>query len=123
MAKIMIVDDEEDIRASLRIILEAKGYEISEASSADQCLKTVNNVNPDLILMDIMMPGSHVQDILPQLSKFKIIMASVVTPGEKKVAESGKEVPTSKNFSNIVDYVQKPFDNDELFAKIEKALK
>lgn len=56
MAKIMIVDDERDIRSLVREMLEKEGYEVSEASAGEECLDRVKEEKPDLILLDIMMP-------------------------------------------------------------------
>jgi len=55
--KIMIVDDELGIRLIVRRILKNAGYEVVEAESGEECLAKIENEKPDLILMDVMMPG------------------------------------------------------------------
>jgi CheY-like chemotaxis protein len=122
MAKIMIVDDEEDIRDAVRSILESKRYKVSEAKDGDECLRLVKKEKPDLILMDILMPGASVNDVLPKLNNFKVIIFSVVTLREKYVAETGKLDPRKLKFPNVVDSINKPVDLDELLAKVKKAL-
>jgi CheY-like chemotaxis protein len=122
MAKIMIVDDEEDIRVSVKSILEAKGYKVVLAENGDQCLQLVEKEKPDLILTDILMPGTPINEILPKLNKFKVIMFSVVTLDERKVSETGKKIPHSNDYPNVVGYIQKPFELKDLLSKIKNAL-
>jgi CheY-like chemotaxis protein len=122
MAKIMVVDDEKDIRLSVKSILRSQGYQVVLASNADECLKLVKKEKPDLILMDILMPGTSVNDILPKLNKFKIIIFSVVSLAEKKVVETGRAVPHSVEHDNVVDYLSKPFSMKDLLSKVKNAL-
>jgi CheY-like chemotaxis protein len=122
MKKIMIVDDEEDIRTSVKTVLEHQGYQVVLAESGDECLQLVEKEKPDLILMDILMPGTSIEDVLPQLKKSKVIMFSVVTLNEEHVAETGKENPSRQHYPNVVDSITKPLDNDVLLSKIKKAL-
>ncbi len=114
MAKtIMIVDDEEDIRTTVRTILENKGYNVAEAVNGDDCLKKLAEAKPDLILLDIMMPGTPVKDIVSKIKDTKIAYLSVV-----RVAEAEKEdLMKSKN---IVDFIQKPFDVNTLLERVKK---
>ena len=81
--KIMIVDDEPDIRITLKAILEKAGYAVVEAVNGDDCLKKVQGgEKPDLILLDIMMPGTPVREIIPKLKGLKIAYLSVVRTSE-----------------------------------------
>ncbi len=115
MAKrILIVDDEADIRVTVKTVLEKNGYKVVTATNADDCLKKIRGgENPDLILMDIMMPGTPVKEIIPKLGKFKIAYLSVVRTSE---AEKG-DLMRNKN---IVDFIQKPFDINDLIKKVKK---
>lgn len=56
MAKILIVDDEDDIRMITRTILEKAGHEVIEAASGDEGLKALENYKPDMVILDVMMP-------------------------------------------------------------------
>ncbi len=58
-AKVLLVDDEPDVRKTYRDILEAEGYEVTEAASGDEAIKKINGYRPDLILLDIRMPGKN----------------------------------------------------------------
>jgi len=116
MKKIMVVDDEPDIRASVKTILEKKGYKVVTAISGDDCLKQLKKEKPDLILMDIMMPGTPTREVVKKIKDIKISFLSVVRTSEAEKEELMKQ-------SNIVDFIQKPFDIDELIKRVNKILK
>jgi len=110
---IMIVDDEKDIRITVRTILEGKGYTVVEAVNGDDCLEKLKETKPDLILLDIMMPGTPVKQIVPQIKNIKISYLSVVRTGEAEKEELLKQ-------KNIVDFIQKPFDVNTLLERVKK---
>jgi len=83
------------------------------AVNADDCLKKVEKEKPDLILMDIMMPGTPVKDIVPKLKGFKVAYLSVVRTSEAEKEDLMKS-------KNIVDFIQKPFDINDLLKRIKK---
>ena len=67
METVLIVDDEPDNITIIRTVLEANKYNVISAVNADDCLKQIKSgATPDLILMDIMMPGTPVKEIIPQ---------------------------------------------------------
>lgn len=110
---IMIADDEPDIRESVKTILERKGYVVVTAVNGDDCLKKLPKQKVDLILLDIMMPGTPVREIIPKIKNTRIAFLSVV-----KTSEAEKEdLLKSKN---IVDFIQKPFDINELLSRVKK---
>jgi twitching motility two-component system response regulator PilH len=112
--KIMIVEDEIDIRTPVEEVLKRNGYEVVTAVSADDCLKKVQaGEKPDLILMDIIMPGTAVGEIVPKLGKIKIVYLTVVKTTEAEKAELMKN-------KNIVDFIQKPFVLSELIKRVKK---
>jgi|SRR3989344_1184969 len=110
---IMIVDDEADIRNTVKTICEANGYQTIAAINGDDCLEKLKSTKPDLILMDIMMPGMPVREVVKKIKGVKIAFLSVVRTSD---AEK-EELLTSKN---IVDFIQKPFDVKTLLSKIKK---
>jgi DNA-binding response OmpR family regulator len=111
--KIMVVDDEADIRNTVKIILEKEGYQVSMAISGDDCLSKLKKEKPELILMDIMMPGTPVRDVVKQIKGTKIAYLSVV-----RTSEAEKEELLGQ--ANIVDFIQKPFDIKELVKRVKK---
>jgi CheY-like chemotaxis protein len=122
MKKIMLVDDNKDIRRSVQEILERDGYQVVLAKDGDECLQLVRKEKPDLILLDLLMPGIPAIKLIPKLKDIKIIIFSVVTLGEKNVVENGQMFPQKSDHSNLVGYINKPFDLKDLLAKIKKAL-
>ncbi|KYK24210.1 hypothetical protein AYK24_06465 [Thermoplasmatales archaeon SG8-52-4] len=113
--KILVVDDEEDIRKSVKMILEVNGYEVFTAIDGDDLLNKIGQVTPDLILLDIMMPGPPVQEIIKQIQNIKIAFMSVV-----RISDARKRGLCSQD--NIVDFFQKPFNVTDLIDRIELIL-
>lgn len=113
MKTIMVVDDEADIRSSVKTILEKEGYEVVTAINGDDCLKKLEKVKPDLILLDIMMPGTPVREVVKKIKGIKISYLSVVRTSEAEKEQLLKA-------SNIVDFIQKPFDIKDLIKRVKK---
>lgn len=117
MAKktVMVVDDESDNRTTVKTILKKEGYTVLTANNGDDCLKKLEKEKPDLILMDIMMPGTPVKEVVKKIKGIKIAYLSVV-----RVSEAETEELVSKN---IVDFIQKPFDLEDFVRRVKKILK
>lgn len=115
MKKILVVDDEFDIRETVKVLLESRGYEVVSASNADECLAMVGQEMPDLILLDIMMPGTPVSTVVKQIKDVKIVFMSVV-----RISEARKNGLTAQ--ANIIDFIQKPFDVGDLIGRVELIL-
>jgi DNA-binding response OmpR family regulator len=117
MTKIMIVDDEPDLRKMLNIMLYKEGFEIETAEDGLDFLNKIDDFYPDIVTLDVMMPGPTTSEILEQLKDKKcnprIILLTVVR-------FSNEEKRRIINMGNVVDYVIKPFDIDELTEKIHK---
>ena len=111
----MIVDDEADIRSTVKTILEKNGYKVVTAVNADDCLKKLKKVKPALVLMDIMMPGTPVREVVPKI-KQKVAYISVVRTSEAEKEELMKS-------KNIVGFIQKPFSIDGLLKEVKKLVK
>jgi len=108
---ILIVDDEPDIRDSVKIILETNGYKVETAVDGDDCLKKINELKPDLILLDIMMPGTPVDEVIKKIKDIKIAFMSVV-----RISEARKKGLCKQE--NIVDFFQKPFNVSDLIDRV-----
>jgi len=124
-AKILLVDDDVDFVESTKTILESKPYEVIVASNGDEGLRKAREENPDLILLDVIMPvkdGFTVAEQLkkdPQLRKIPTLMLTAFA--EKSIETS---IPVSRGFTlETEDYIDKPVSPEELLARVEKHLK
>jgi two-component system KDP operon response regulator KdpE len=116
-ASILVVDDEPQIRRVLRSALSFRGYVITEASSGEEATELVRKIKPDLILLDVNLPGmSGIETCreLRQLSAAPIIMLTV------RNAERDKVVALD---AGADDYVTKPFGIEELLARVRASLR
>ena len=115
--RIMIVDDERDFREMLNLMLRNKGFEIEFAEDGSIFLEKVDDFQPDLVILDVMMPGPTTVEILEKLkkkkSKPKIILLTVVRFTPKKLDKL-------LEMDNIVDYIKKPFDIDAFLDSVKK---
>ncbi len=124
-AKILLVDDDVDFVESTKTILESKPYEVIVAHEGNEGLQKARKENPDLILLDIIMPvkdGFSAAEQLkkdPQLSKIPIIM---LTSFSQRHAETS--IPVSRGYDlQAEDYIEKPVKPQELLSAVEKYLK
>jgi len=124
-AKILLVDDDIDFVESTKIILESKPYEVIVAYEGDEGLRKAREENPDLVLLDIIMPvkdGFTAAEQFkkdPQLSKIPVIM---LTSYSSRKGETS--IPVSRGLElEAEDYVEKPVTPTELLNIVEKYLK
>jgi len=124
-AKILLVDDDIDFVESTKIILESKPYEVIVAHEGDEGLRKAREENPDLVLLDVIMPvkdGFTAAEQFkkdPQLSKIPVLMLTAF-------AAMGGEtsIPVSRGYTlETEDYIDKPVSPNELLARVEKHLK
>ena len=114
---IMVVDDEPGVRKLLKRCLEPEGYDVITASDGDSALAAMRKCQPDLVVLDILMPGLDGFDVLElirQRSDIPIIMLS------------GKQEVTTVRDALILgadDYLRKPFHTRELVARIRAKLR
>jgi two-component system, NtrC family, response regulator AtoC len=116
-AKIMVVDDEHLIRWSLEQNLRKQGYEVLTAGNGEDALKLVREEQPELILLDIHMPGISGLEVLEKTKEFddEIIVIMVTAHG-------GLETAVNAMRMGAYDYINKPFNLDEMAIVIRKAL-
>jgi len=114
---ILVVDDEPQIRRVLRTTLTFRGYELVEASTGEEALELARKVKPDLILLDVNLPGMSGIETCRELRRFSaapIIMLTV------RNAERDKVVALD---AGADDYVTKPFGIEELLARVRASLR
>jgi len=124
-AKILLVDDDIDFVEATKIILESKPYEVIVAYEGDEALRKAREENPDLIILDIIMPvkdGFTAAEQLkkdPQLSKIPVIMLTSFSSRGQETS-----LPVSRGFAlEAEDYMEKPVTPEELLARLDKLLK
>ena len=117
MTKIMVVDDELDFREMLDLMMKKEGYETEMTVNGSDFLEKVEAFQPDLVTLDVMLPGLTTSEILKKLkekkSNPKIILLTVVR-------YSDEEKKKIMNMGNIVGYIVKPFEIDDLMDSIKK---
>ncbi|MBT3995828.1 MAG: response regulator [Chloroflexi bacterium] len=117
--KILVVDDTPDIRMLLVSVLQRADFEVIEAADGTTVEAWVKDVNPQLIVLDLMMPGMDGWDTLAQL---KSNPESAHIPVIISSALSEEEDLEKAGVMGAVDYVPKPWDAKDLVARIRKAI-
>jgi DNA-binding NtrC family response regulator len=113
---VLVVDDEAGVRQSLQLVFN-KTYRVLEAPSADEAIQKLNDEKPDVVLLDIMMPGADGLAVLKQIKSIhpdcQVIMLTGLNTARTAFAAKG---------TGAFDYVTKPFDVEELRLRVEHAL-
>ena len=117
--KILSVDDEPSIVAPLQFLMERSGYQVMVAPSGEEALEMVDKSRPDLILLDVMLPGISGFDVCRMIRENKNLAATRII----LVTALGRKVNVAKGMAlGADDYIVKPFANKELVAKVQKLL-
>jgi len=120
MAKILVVEDEADIRRVMELNLSAEGYEVSCAGDGLEGLELIRRLRPDLVLLDLMLPGLNGLEICRQLkaeeATRQIPLIMVTAKGEESDIVLGLGLGAE-------DYITKPFHVSELLARIRAAFR
>ncbi len=117
--KILIVDDEPNIVVPLQFLMERNGYDTAVAQSGEEALEAISKENPDLILLDIMLPGidgfevCEIVKLKPEWKHIKIIFLTA----------KGREVDIAKGMVLGADeYITKPFLNKQIVECVQRLL-
>ena len=120
MQKILVVDDEDSIVELLRYNLKKEGFKVYGALDGEKALSLADRLNPDLIILDLMLPGLHGYEVLwvlkrnRQLSHIPVVILSAKTL--KEDIDKGMQLGAD-------DYVTKPFRVSKLVSRIKEVLK
>ncbi|MCI9008742.1 MAG: response regulator transcription factor [Lachnospiraceae bacterium] len=109
MKQILVIDDDIHIGNLLEEILTKEGYGVSRAYSGTEALLVLSVRRPDLVLLDLMLPGLCGEEVLPKLAGIPVIVLSAETKADKKA---------ELLLGGAADYMTKPFDRKELLARI-----
>lgn len=118
-AKVLIVDDEANIVISLEFLMQQAGYEVAVARNGEEALEQIENFRPDLILLDVMLPGVNGFDVLQRVRQqagfheLPIIMLTA----------KGREVEVTKGLALGANaYITKPFSTRNLLDEVRRQL-
>jgi len=126
--KILVIDDDKDVHTVVKKILEPKSYEVISAYDGFEGLQKVVEERPDLIILDVIMPGKHGFDVCHELktdekyhffSNIPVLMLTVYPEDREKMHLSMRE----GMMMEAEDYLQKPVDPQELVKRVEDLLK
>ena len=120
MARVLVVDDEPDIRDLLRGVLEFEGYEVDEAADGDEALAAVADDPPDVVLLDVMMPGPDGFEVLAELKQPTHPGASI--PVLMLTARGGDLDRIRGGIEGAVRYIVKPFALSDLREAVRGAI-
>jgi len=124
--KILVVDDDPDIRDVLMVLLESRGYEIVTACDGIECLAALRAERPDLMIIDLLMPKMDGFGVLKELqdgrwSKFRQTPILILSAVREEASRRRYELETALEF-NVDDYVEKPINPDILLERVERLL-
>jgi DNA-binding response OmpR family regulator len=116
-AEVLVVEDEEDVRRLVRVLLERAGHTVAEAANGVEALRRVQAVQPDLVVLDVTMPeldGWQTLERIRDLSDVPVLMLT---------ARAGELDKVRGLKAGADDYVTKPFGRQELLARVEALLR
>lgn len=114
MKHVLVIDDDVYIGNMLEELLTREGYRVTRAYSGTEALLVLEGGRPDLVLLDLMLPGLSGEELLPRIKDVPVIVVSAKVDTESKI---------SLLMEGAVDYVTKPFEPRELLARIVAALR
>jgi nitrogen regulation protein NR(I) len=117
MAKILIIDDERPIRRILSVLLQERRHRVTDVGSGEEGIAAFPNLKPDLVLLDLKLPGIDGLETLKRLRAFDPHLDVVLMTAHGTIASAVEAMRRG-----AFDYVAKPFDNDELMMIIDRAL-
>jgi DNA-binding response OmpR family regulator len=125
--KILVVDDDPDMRDAITIILESQGYEIVTAQDGVEGLANLKAERPDLMMLDLLMPKMDGFAVLKELqdarwAKYRDIPILILSSVREEASRRRYELETALTLE-VDDYVEKPIAPDVLLERVEKLLK
>ena len=125
-AKIVVVDDDRDIRDSLQIILEGKDYSVVTAANKSDGLETIRAEKPDLAILDVMMEtyedGFEMSRELKKDPDFKDMPILMLTGIRKETGIDFKSTAGDPEWCPVDEFLEKPIEPATLISKVEKLL-
>ncbi len=117
MPKVLVVDDERPIAEIIKYNLQKEGFEVQTAYDGDEAIKMVHKMNPELIILDIMLPKKNGFEVLKEIRMEYVMPVIMLTAKEEENDKiTGLELGAD-------DYITKPFSNKELIARVRANLR
>ena len=117
--KVLIADDEPNILISLEFLMKREGYRVSVARDGDEALAAIRRERPDLVLLDVMMPGKTGFDVCAAVRADESLAATRIV----LLTAKGRDTDVAKGTALGADaYVTKPFSTKELAARVRELL-
>jgi DNA-binding response OmpR family regulator len=116
--KILVVDDDQECVEAIRVALQARGYEVEIARDGNQALQMTELVNPDLLILDMMMPQRSGFLVLENIRRNRPDPLPVIMI----TANEGSRHKAYAEMLGVHDYLRKPFSIDKLMESVERAL-
>src|SRR3954466_14996520 len=117
---VFIVDDEKNIRRTVRMVLEGEGYAVEEASSGEEALARIAEIGADVVLLDVQLPGMSGLETIERISKLKNLESAptiIMISGHATLADA---VRATK--AGAYDLIEKPLDRERLMVALRNAL-
>jgi two-component system nitrogen regulation response regulator NtrX len=114
---VLVVDDEDDIRSSLRMILEYEGMETVEAASGEEALKNLDRSPPEVVLLDIKMPRMDGLEVLAELRERAPDLPVIMISGHATIPDAVEATRLG-----AFDFMEKPLERDQVLLKLRNAL-
>jgi DNA-binding response OmpR family regulator len=116
--RVLLVDDDTEIVDSMRLALEARGYQILVARDGNQGLAMAERENPDLVILDMMMPKRSGFLVLEKLRRTHVVPMRVIMI----TANEGSRHKAYAEMLGVDDYIRKPFAMDRLLDSVDRLL-
>lgn len=116
--RVLVVEDHSSVRTLIRVILETEGYRVVEAEDGQEAVDTAESLHPELVVLDLMMPGMDGEKVISELKEkpeTKDIPILVVTAKEEAVDRVG-EVLGPENV------IQKPFEESQIVDRVKEMI-
>jgi two-component system nitrogen regulation response regulator NtrX len=117
MASILIVDDEKNIRRTLRMVLEGEGYTVRDSGSAEEALAQLFQERVDLAILDVRLPGMSGLDLLARLREEMPDLGTIMISGHATLADAVRATKLGAD-----DFCEKPFERERVLISVKNAL-
>ena len=115
--KVVLVDDEEEFVTTLAERLDLRGIEVQIATNGERALQIIENDSPDIVVLDVMMPGLGGLEVLQRIKAINSQISVILLTGH---GSTEQEIETM--LESVYDYLMKPLNIDELIKKMQEAI-